>query len=464
MNEDSNIRGYYFVGIGGIGMSNLALYYLKKGFEVAGYDRTETFITRSLAGAGCRISYCDSVESVPGLFRDTSSVRNVIVVYTPAVPKDNQIISYFRDNGYRLLKRAEVLGELSRLTNTVAVAGTHGKTTISTMTAHILKQSHLDCSAFLGGISKNYDSNLLMGESRFTVMEADEFDRSFHHLSPVISVVTSLDPDHLDIYGDLPTMVQAYNEFCSKIRKGGCLLVNTAVKDNINKPADVSFFTYGLLPGSDYKAYGIKRENNVYRFNIQTPDRLLSDIEFAFPGKVNVENLTAAIAVSLLCGVRENEIRDAVRTFKGVVRRFDVRYDKHGVTYIDDYAHHPEEIRAFITSVREYYAGRKITGVFQPHLYSRTRDLADGFASVLDELDEAIILPVYPAREKPIPGVSSELIFKRMRSSGKRMLELEDIPGKIDLKGLDILATIGAGNIDTRIPVIERALTETFGL
>lgn len=463
MIEGNNIRGYYFVGIGGIGMSNLALYFLKKGFEVAGYDRTETFITRSLAEAGCNISYCDSVESIPYLFREASSARNVIVIYTPAIPLDNQIISWFRNNGYRLFKRAEILGELSRQANTVAVAGTHGKTTISTMTAHLLKQSHLDCSAFLGGISKNYGSNLISGESRFTVMEADEFDRSFHHLSPFISVVTSLDPDHLDIYGDLTSMVQAYNEFCSKTRKGGYLLVNSRIKERIIKPADVNFFTYGGSAGSDYVATGIRREKNVYIFDIQTPDGVLKNIEFALPGKVNVENLTAAIAVSLLCGVSENEIKEAAKTFKGVVRRFDVRYDNHGVTYIDDYAHHPEEIRAFIMSVKEYYAGRRITGIFQPHLYSRTRDLADGFASVLDELDEAVILPIYPARENPVPGVSSEMIFERMRSVRKRMLNLEDIPGKIDLKGVDILATIGAGNIDTRIPVIEKALIETFG-
>lgn len=463
MNLKSNIKGLYFIGIGGIGMSALALYYLKNGFEVAGYDRTESLITRSLAGAGCQVSYCDSVESVPDLFRDTSSKHNVMVVYTPAIPKDNQIISYFRNNGYSLFKRAEILGELSRNTDTVAVAGTHGKTTISTMIAHLLKQSHLDCSAFLGGISKNYGSNLILGESRFTVMEADEFDRSFHHLSPLISVVTSLDPDHLDIYGDHGTMVQAYNEFCTKTRKEGYLLVNSRIEEKIKRPANVNFFTYGLTPGSGYMASDIRREDDFYRFNLQTPERVMKNLEFAFPGKVNIENLTAAIAVALLCGVSEDEIRESVRTFKGVRRRFDIIYDNHGITYIDDYAHHPEEIRAFVMSVRDYYPGRKITGIFQPHLYSRTRDLADGFASVLDELDESIILPVYPAREEPIPGVSSEMIFDRMKSSGKRMMELDDIPSKIRLKNLDILATIGAGNIDTRIPVIEQALKEAFG-
>lgn len=463
MNLESNIKGFYFIGIGGIGMSALALYFVKKGFKVAGYDRTETLITRSLADAGCKVYYRDHAESVTGLFRDASARQNVIVIYTPAIPKDNQIISYFRNNGYRLFKRAEILGELSRNTDTIAVAGTHGKTTISTMIAHMLKQSHVDCSAFLGGISKNYDSNLIPGDSRFTVMEADEFDRSFHQLSPVISVVTSLDPDHLDIYGDHITMVQAYNEFCSKIRKGGHLLVNSRIEEKIRKPANVNFYTYGLLPGSDYMAYDIRRVNDIFRFNLQTPEGIIPDLDFAFPGKVNVENLTAAIAVALLCGVSENEIRESVITFKGVRRRFDVRYDNHGITYIDDYAHHPEEIRAFVTSVRDYYPGRKITGIFQPHLYSRTRDLADSFASVLDELDETIILPVYPAREEPIPGVSSEMILERMKSSGKRMMELDDIPSKIELKSLEILATIGAGNIDTRIPVIEKALTEAFG-
>ena len=458
MIDFKNIEGIYFVGIGGIGMSALALYFSKGGYIVAGYDRSESAVTRSLVEAGCTVDFIDDPAVLPVLFRNISDINRIIVVFTPAIPPENRIISHFRENGYKLFKRSEVLGEISSHTDTLAVAGTHGKTTVSTMIAHLLKQSSVDCSAFLGGISKNYGSNLLLGESRYTVMEADEFDRSFHRLTPSMAVVTSLDADHLDIYGDLATMVEAYNVFCSKIRKGGTLIINTRIRKEIIIPEGVECFTYGLDPGSDYMATGIERLKDYYRFNIKTPGGTLEDLHFAFPGIINIENLTAAISVALKCGVTEQEIRKAVILFQGVKRRFDIRINRPGLTYIDDYAHHPEEIKACIRSVKEYFRGRKITGIFQPHLFSRTRDHADGFAAILDELDEIILLPIYPAREKPIEGVTSEMILNRMKSGKKSLLKKEDIPGRLDAGNLDVLLTIGAGDIDTLVKPIEDKL------
>jgi UDP-N-acetylmuramate--alanine ligase len=459
-----NIEGIYFVGIGGIGMSALALYFEQGGFLIAGYDRSETVLTRSLTEKGCIINYEDTLERVPQLFSNASNKEKVIVVYTPAIPSENHIISFFRRNSYRIYKRSEVLGEISSSTDTLAVAGTHGKTTVSTMTAHLLKQSHVDCSAFLGGISKNYNTNLLLGEGQYTVMEADEFDRSFHRLNPVMAVVTSVDADHLDIYGDHQTMIKAYNEFCSKIRQGGKLFVNYRIRDKIKIPAGVTGYTYGSDPGSDYRYFEVRHCADYYSFNLGTPGGVISELHFPFPGIINIENLTAAIAVAMNCGVTEQEIRKAVILFQGVRRRFDIRVNLPGLTYIDDYAHHPEEIRACITSVREYFGGRKITGIFQPHLYSRTRDHATGFAAILDELDEAILLPVYPAREKPIPGVGSELIYNNMKSAKKKMMKMEDIPGSLDVSKIDVLLTIGAGDIDKLAGPIEEKLKNSSRL
>jgi UDP-N-acetylmuramate--alanine ligase len=448
----------YFVGIGGIGMSAIALYFAKGGYTIAGFDRSESRITHSLIENGCTITYNDDLSVLPDLFRNSSDKSRVIIVYTPAIPAENKILSYFRVNGYLIYKRSEILGEISQKTDTLAVAGTHGKTTVSTMIAHLLKQSHVDCSAFLGGISKNYDSNLLLGESSYTVIEADEFDRSFHRLKPLMAVITSLDADHLDIYGDRETMIKAYNEFCGKIRKGGKLIVNSRIRKEIVVPAGVACFTYGLDDGADFRSSDIMRSKDYYSFNIKTPSVTIEDLHFAFPGIINIENFTAAIAVALMCGVTEQEIRKAVLLFQGVKRRFDIRINLPGLAFVDDYAHHPEEIKACITCVKEFFTGRKITGIFQPHLFSRTRDHAEGFAKILDELDEAILLPIYPAREKPIEGVTSGLIFDKMRSGHKRLLAKDDIPGKLDTDKLDVLLTIGAGDIDTLILPIEEKL------
>ena len=454
----NNIEGVYFVGIGGIGMSAIALWFRYKGYTVAGYDRSESSITGSLSSEGCKITFEDDLSSLPELFTDITLKDRVLVIYTPAIPAESRILGFFRKNEYTIKKRAEVLGSISTTTDTIAVAGTHGKTTISTMTAHILKQSHVGCSAFLGGISRNYNTNLILDESRFTVMEADEFDRSFHHLDPLMAIVSAVDADHLDIYGDQETMIGAYNIFCSKIRPGGVLLVNHKIRDKIECPEGVSFFTYGNEPGSDYRNYDIIHKEDYYLFNLSTPEGIIEDLRFPFPGIINIDNLTAAIAVALKCGVTESEIRKSILLFRGVKRRFDIRVNLPGLTYIDDYAHHPEEIRACIRSVREYFTGRRITGIFQPHLFSRTRDHAEGFAQILDELDEAIILPIYPAREKPIEGVSSELIFNKMKLKNKKLLRMEEIVPLLDPQKLDVLVTIGAGDIDKLVMPIEEKL------
>jgi UDP-N-acetylmuramate--alanine ligase len=458
MKKRDNIKGVYFIGIGGIGMSAVARYYRFLGIAVAGYDRSESSITEALGSEGCEISYVDDPHNVPGIFKDPSEKENVLIVYTPAIPVENKIITWFRSNNYTLRKRAEILGDISLDTETLAVSGTHGKTTVSTMLAHILTQSAQGCSAFLGGISKNYDSNLLTGKSRLTVMEADEFDRSFHWLSPVMAIVTSMDADHLDIYGDHNTMIAAYNEFFAKIRKGGKLVINERIKARVIVPEWVTGFTYGFSEGSDYRAINIIQEGDCFNFDLIVPGSEIRGMKLPFPGKVNVENAVAASSLALLCGVTPDELKAALFTFRGVQRRFDIRINRPGLVYIDDYAHHPEEIRACITSVREYYSGRKVTGIFQPHLFSRTKDHAEGFARILDTLDDVILLPIYPAREKPMDGVSSSMILERMKNISKRLLNKEDIPSKLDIDNLDVLLTIGAGDIDRLVKPIENEL------
>jgi UDP-N-acetylmuramate--alanine ligase len=463
MIDFKNKEGIYFVGIGGIGMSALAQYFVQGGYTVGGYDRTETMLTRSLTEAGCSIIYEDETSLLPDLFRDHLQSDKIIVIYTPAIPAENKILSFFRAHNYNVFKRSEILGEISRRTDTLAIAGTHGKTTVSTMTAHLLKQSHVDCSAFLGGISKNYNSNLITGSGRFTVMEADEYDRSFHRLEPLMAVIIALDADHLEIYGNRDNMISAYNEFVARIKEGGTIVVNSKILSRIIVPDGIKCFSYSIDDIADYQAYDIRRVGESWIFNLRAPDLEIQEIHFPFPGRINIENLTAAIAIALNCGVSGDEIKKAAILFKGVKRRFDIRINLPGLTFIDDYAHHPEEIRACIKSVREYFSGRKITGIFQPHLFTRTRDHAAGFAEILDELDEPILLPVYPAREKPIEGVTSELIYQKMKSPGKLMLEKEDIPAKLNVKNIDVLLTIGAGDIDTLVQPIEDKLMKERG-
>ena len=457
-----DIEGVYFIGIGGIGMSALAEYFIRKNISVAGYDRTNTAITEMLIAQGCEISFEDDAETIPERFRTNRD--GLLVVYTPAIPADNNIFLYFKDNGFKLNKRSEILGQISQVTDAVAVGGTHGKTTVSTMTAHILRCSGIDCSAFLGGISKNYGSNLLVGESKMAVMEADEFDRSFHRLSPMNALITATDADHLDIYGTTENMLEGYSVFCEKIRKGGTLIINKKVVGKIRVPENVKCYTYGMEKDVDYRCFDVRFKGDSYTFNIMTPEGAINNIVFNFLGMTNVENFTAAVALALNSGATEEGIRKAAETFLGVKRRFDVRIDVPGLTYVDDYAHHPEEIKSCINSLLGYYGDRRITGVFQPHLYSRTLEHYDGFAEVLDKLDEVILLPIYPAREKPIPGVSSELILNHMKLANKRLVAKEDLLDTLNVSNLDVLVTIGAGNIDTLVAPIEEKLRRERGI
>lgn len=444
----TNIEGIYFLGIGGIGMSALARWFLSQGYVVAGYDRTESMLTKALADEGCVITYDDSRDSLPQLFSVPEENNRVLVVYTPAIPAESPLLNFFRDHGYDIYKRAEVLGSVSEETDAVAVAGTHGKTTVSTMTAHLLYSSPIGCSAFLGGISKNHNSNLLLSESRYTVMEADEYDRSFLHLSPLISVVTAIDADHLDIYGTPTSMVEAYSQFCHRIRPGGTLILNENVISGLVLPDDAVVYTYGTGEKAHFRAQDIVREDEGYSFSITTPQGTISGLRLHMPGMVNILNATAATAAAWCAGVRPDDIRRALHSFSGVRRRFDVRYRGSEIIYLDDYAHHPQEIDALVSAVRDFWPGRRITGIFQPHLYSRTRDFAAGFATALDRLDQVILMPVYPARELPLPGASSESLATMMKNPNVRVVTKEELLPALEEIREGMLLTIGAGDID----------------
>jgi UDP-N-acetylmuramate--alanine ligase len=456
----TNIEGMYFIGIGGIGMSALARYFLSQGYVICGYDRTESPLTNALENEGFSITYEDSVDSLPDLFDNPDDRNRVLVIYTPAIPKDNIILNYFRNNGYAIYKRSEILGQISSDTEAIAVAGTHGKTTVSTMIAHILTTSTINCTAFLGGISKNYDTNLLMADSRFTVMEADEFDRSFLHLSPLIAVITAIDPDHLDIYGTPESMVEAYSEFCSKVRGEGKLILNESIITRLRVPDDVTVYSYGTGENASFRAVQIKKEEGYYRFDLMTPKEPVKDLRIKVPGMVNILNAAAAAAASWCAGVSHEEMRLALSSYKGVRRRFDIRYTGKKVIYIDDYAHHPQEINALISAVRDFWPGRHVTGVFQPHLYTRTRDFAEGFADALDKLDEVLLLTLYPARENPIPGVSSEMIARFMKNRKVKVVTKEKLLTELKQVNDGLLLTIGAGDIDRFVEPITEMLKE----
>jgi len=433
MKELDNIEGIFFLGIGGIGMSALARYFLAGRFTVCGYDRSRTPLTSALEEEGCNIIYEDNLDKLPALFDEPVERDKVLIIYTPAIPKDSLLLNFFTDRGYAIYKRSEILGLISRGTDTLAVAGTHGKTTVSTMAAHLLTASKIGCSAFLGGISRNYNTNLLLGTGRVTVMEADEFDRSFLTLSPLTAVVTAIDPDHLDIYGTPEAMVGAYSEFCHKVRRGGTLIIEENIISSLSLPADVTVYTYGFGENASFRVENIEKGDGFYRFDIRLPagttpadktpqgkaqqdtitsaspaGNRISNIRLLLPGLVNILNATAAAAAATVSGVTPDEIRNGLLLYQGVQRRFDVRFASEDLIYIDDYAHHPGEINALISAVRDFWPGRSITGIFQPHLFTRTRDFARGFAEALDRLDEVILLTLYPAREKPIEGVSSE--------------------------------------------------------
>ncbi|WP_207534635.1 UDP-N-acetylmuramate--L-alanine ligase [Desertivirga arenae] len=440
--ELDNIEQVYLVGIGGIGMSGLARYFHKRGCEVIGYDRTQTTLTDSLAEEGMVITYVDGVDQIPANFKAASD--NLLVIYTPAIPKDSAILNYFQENNFDLKKRSEVLGIISKGMFTIAVAGTHGKTTTSTLVAHILKHSGFDCTAFLGGISSNYDTNVLFGDNDVVVVEADEYDRSFLRLHPDIAIITSMDADHLDIYGDDSHVKESFRLFASQLKEGGKLIRKSGL------PLEGGT-NYSAKEVAEVCATNVRIEAGTFFFDFKGQDLEINDIELGLPGLHNVENATAAIQASLLLNIEAEKIKAALKDFRGVKRRFEYVIRTDEKVFIDDYAHHPEELRACLSAVKQLYPGRKLTVVFQPHLYSRTRDFVDGFAEVLDMADELVLLDIYPARELPIPGVTSEIIYNKMKLENKQISSKESAEAIIAKLQPELLLTVGAGDIDTLV-------------
>lgn len=454
----NNITAVYFVGAGGIGMSALIRYFLSKGKKVAGYDKTPSGLTEQLNCEGAVIHYEDNVDLIPDDFTDPAKT---LVVYTPAVPEAHSELCYFRGNGFEVMKRARVLGEITNCNRGLCVAGTHGKTTTSSMIAHLLKQSHVDCNAFLGGILKNYDSNLMLSaKSDLTVIEADEFDRSFHWLKPYMAVITAADPDHLDIYGTPEAYRESFEHFTSLIRPDGCLIMKKGINVTPRLQEGVKLYTYSATEGGDFYAENIRIGNGEIFFDFVGPDVRIPDIQLGVPVKVNIENGVAAIALAWLNGATPEEIRHGMATFAGPRRRFDFHLKKDNIVLIDDYAHHPAELKASILSVKELYAGRKVTGIFQPHLYTRTRDFAADFAASLSLLDELILLDIYPAREEPIPGVTSQIIFDAVTIPGKRLIRKEELLDVVSAEAgrLDVVLMLGAGNIELLVEPVKQIL------
>ena len=450
------IKAVYFVGAGGIGMSALIRYFLFNNKKVGGYDRVRTDLTESLKLEGALIHYEDDVNSIPDIFKDPT---HTLIVYTPAIPDNHSELTFFRNNNFEIMKRAQLLGLITRHNRSLCVAGTHGKTTTSSMLAHILKQSHLDCNAFLGGILKNYDSNLMLSSnSDLAVIEADEFDRSFHWLSPYMAVITAVDPDHLDIYGTEAAYRESFAKFVSLINPQGCLVIRKGIQlDTSGFKGKI--YTYSAADGGDFHAENIRIENGDIIFDFVGPDVRIEDVYLGVPVKINIENGVAAMALAWLNGVEVKEVKAAMATFRGACRRFDFHLKTDKVVLIDDYAHHPAEIKASILSVRELYPDRKITGIFQPHLYTRTRDFAADFATSLSLLDELILLDIYPAREEPIPGVSSEIIFNKVAIENKHLLKMSELIDFMSSKSYDIVLMLGAGNIERLIDPVKEVLS-----
>ena len=451
----SKLKHAYFIGIGGIGMSALARFFHSQGVFVYGYDRTRTQLTARLENEGMDVHYKEDTEYIKrfNLFPD-----DTLVVFTPAVPSGNKELNYFRQKGFDLKKRAEVLGLISRSLDAICVAGTHGKTTISTLTAHLFTNSEIGCSAFIGGISKNYGTNYLHSDkSPYVVLEADEFDRSFLHLTPYMSVITSMDADHLDIYGDKKHLTESFKKFAMLTRPGGTVILKKGLK-NITTPEESIKFFYSLNEKCDFYATDIRLVDDSYRFTLNSPFGIIPDLTLGIPGLLNIENAVAASALALSGGVSSDELKKGLETFKGIKRRFEYIIKSKDLIFIDDYAHHPEEIKATLNSVRALYPGKKIHVIFQPHLYSRTKDFAKEFARTLDAADRILLLDIYPAREEPIPGVSSELILKFMKNDNAVSCKEDDIFKLIMNDKPDILLTMGAGDIDSLVPVLEEKL------
>lgn len=452
------IRTLYFLGVGGIGMSALARYFAAKGYTIMGYDRTLSPLTKELEMEGIRVQYDESLEAVMML-----DISSTLVVRTPAVPEDMPVYVWFREQGFRILKRAELLGVVTRSARALCVAGTHGKTTTSTILAHILHQSHVGTSAFLGGIANNYHSNLLLDSNTdLVVVEADEFDRSFHHLTPYISVITSMDPDHLDIYGTEDAYCESFLYYASLVQHALVVKKNIASRFS---PLASQCYTYAVGEKADFYADDIVVSDGQIHFDLHTPNGIVQDVQLGVPAWVNIENSVAAMAVAFLTGATDEELRAGVASFTGVYRRFNVHVNLPHVAYIDDYAHHPQELKASLESVRQLYPSRHIIGVFQPHLYSRTRDFVDDFAAVLSHLDEAILLPIYPARELPISGVTSEWLLGKI-TTNKALVDKESLPAfllervqQLSARDIDcVVITLGAGDIDRLVNNITKTL------
>ena len=441
------MKHIYFIGIGGIGMSAIARYYNAKGYKVSGYDKTPSPLTEALESEGIEIHYEDNTDFVP------KDVENTLVVYTPAIPADMGELVYVQQNGYRVIKRSRMLGEIAEGQRCMAVAGTHGKTTTSTLTSHLFTDSGAGCSAFLGGISKNYNTNLLISENDVIVAEADEFDRSFLQLHPEIAVITSMDADHLDIYGDAQHVTEAFKAFASQVT--GAVIVKHGL-DITEADTKAKIYTYGFgKTEADFYAEPLEDGH----FNLNYPGGVIEDCVVGIPGWVNVENAVGASAIALTYGIEPEKVREALASFSGVKRRFDIQVKKPGCVYIDDYAHHPEEITAALSSIRKSYPEAKLTAVFQPHLFTRTRDFAPEFAEALSLADKVILLDIYPARELPIPGVTSEIIFKDIKSE-KVLLKRNELMGYLANEPVEVLVTVGAGDIDRFVGEIAEMLNK----
>ena len=450
-----DIKAVYFVGAGGIGMSAIARYFLHRGLVVAGYDRTPSALTRELEKEGMAIHYEERVDLIPLPCREPSSC---LVIYTPAVPNDHAELVYFREHGFEIEKRAQVLGTLTRMHKGLCVAGTHGKTTTSTMCAHILHQSHVDCNAFLGGISKNYHTNYILSESDYVVIEADEFDRSFHWLRPWMSVITATDPDHLDIYGTKEAYLESFNHYSSLIQPGGTLIIHRGLEMKARLQEGVTCYEYALDEG-DFHAENIVINNGEITFDFISPIENVPGVELGQPVPINIENGVAAMAMAQLSGCTADELREGMRSYGGVDRRFDFKIKRPELVFLSDYAHHPQEILQSAKSIRALYADRHITALFQPHLYTRTRDFYKEFADSLSILDEVVLCDIYPAREQPIPGVTSQLIYDHLRPGVERSLVSKaDVLDFVAHRDFDVLIVLGAGDLDDMVP----AMTKIF--
>lgn len=458
--ELKDIKAVYFVGAGGIGMSAIARYFLHCGVVVAGYDKTPSNLTRQLETEGVLMHYEENTEEIPHVCRNP---KNALVVYTPAIPEDHKELAYFRENGFDVEKRAQVLGMLTRTHKGLCVAGTHGKTTTSTMCAHIMHQSHVDCNAFLGGISKNYASNYILSkESDYVVIEADEFDRSFHWLRPWMSVITSTDPDHLDIYGTKEAYLESFAHYTELIQQGGALIIRKGLEMKQRVQEGVTVYEYSRDEG-DFHAENIKIGNGEISFDFISPIETVRNIQLGQPVPINIENGVAAMAMAQLNGCTAEELRYGMKTFKGVDRRFDFKLKTDRIVFLSDYAHHPKEILQSAKSIRELYQDKKITVIFQPHLYTRTRDFYKDFASSLSLLDEVVLCDIYPAREEPIEGVTSQLIYDNLKPGvEKKMIKKEDVLDFVRTNDFEVLVVLGAGDLDNYVPQIEKILQEKY--